>query len=440
VIAKRLQVERRGRARGARELPQTAEQQFDPVEREIVDELIKEWSWQQDALLGQLRAYHDRLAQLSVSSELGQLRLAAENAKASFTNANVQAAAELGPRQEAFHEAREELLHFRQKHLLARPARPSASGLFTVSLLFFLIAVESILNGIFFSKGSEYGLLGGIGVALGISFFNVCSAFLLGAGPARWLHARNLLLRTLGLVLSVAGWGGLFLLHGFAAHFRDISGRVPESQTFEQAVMAVLSSPLRLMDVNSYYLFGLGLLLALAAFLKGYYSDDPYPGYGKIHRRFVEYRDAYNELHSQFFGELTEIKDALVNRIEHVLRRIPANVAMAEQVRAARAQLVGRFLGYEQDLEGAVNRILTIYRDTNRDARQTAAPSHFGSSWALAQRATEAPAAIALRADPEDVSRDQMDKILTELREMSADVMRRYESMLASFPHPTTIK
>jgi hypothetical protein len=44
VIAKRLQVERRGRERGARELPQTAEQQFDPVEREIVDEHIKEWS------------------------------------------------------------------------------------------------------------------------------------------------------------------------------------------------------------------------------------------------------------------------------------------------------------------------------------------------------------------------------------------------------------
>ncbi len=172
--------------------------------------------------------------------------------------------------------------------------------LFTYSLLFFLIAVESILNGVFLAKGSEFGLLGGIGIALGISFFNVALAFLVGAGPARWSHARNFFLRALGFLLALVGWGGLCFLHAFAAHYRDLAGRVPQTKAYP-ALNNLLGAPVRLTDMNSWYLFGLGLMLALTAFLKGYYSDEPYPWYGKLHRRFVEQRDAYNELHSSLF-------------------------------------------------------------------------------------------------------------------------------------------
>ncbi len=113
-----------------------------------------------------------------------------------------------------------------------------------------------------------------------------------------------------------------------------------------------------------------------------------------------------------FFGDLTEIKDGLVQRIEDALRRIPVHVAMADQVRAARAQLIARFGAYEEDLQATVNRMLSVYRDANRSTRKTRAPVHFADRWRLPHSATNTPAAIVLRADPEDVTREQMDAIL----------------------------
>jgi hypothetical protein len=57
--------------------------------------------------------------------------------------------------------------------------------------MFVLVAIESVLNGVFFAKGSPGGLIGGIGTAIGISIANVSFAFLLGFFPARWINRRN---------------------------------------------------------------------------------------------------------------------------------------------------------------------------------------------------------------------------------------------------------
>jgi hypothetical protein len=46
-----------------------------------------------------------------------------------------------------------------------------------------MIALESIMNGLFFAKGSERGLIGGVGTAFGISLVTCCSAFSLGLFP-----------------------------------------------------------------------------------------------------------------------------------------------------------------------------------------------------------------------------------------------------------------
>jgi hypothetical protein len=95
------------------------------------------------------------------------------------------------------------------------------AGWTTFGLLFLLIGIEAGLNGFFFAKGSEFGLLGGIGTAIGISFVNVLFAFVIGLFPMRWLNHRNYLVKLIGLIITVIGLAGILALHGFAAHYRD---------------------------------------------------------------------------------------------------------------------------------------------------------------------------------------------------------------------------
>ena len=124
--------------------------------------------------------------------------------------AHHRAEADLGPLREQFIALREGLRDFRLKHRLKKVAQTLARRWTTFGLLSILIAVELVLNGFFFAKGSEFGLLGGIGIAVGISIVNVIFSFMLGLWPARWINHRNWIIKILALFTTIAGVGELF--------------------------------------------------------------------------------------------------------------------------------------------------------------------------------------------------------------------------------------
>ena len=49
-------------------------------------------------------------------------------------------------------------------------------------------------------------------------------------------------------------------------------------------------SHLNLYNMDSALVVGVGLILAFLAYLDGYFSDDPYPEYGKIYKQVVKAR------------------------------------------------------------------------------------------------------------------------------------------------------
>jgi hypothetical protein len=100
--------------------------------------------------------------------------------------------------------------------------------------------VESVLNGFFFAKGSEFGLLGGIGIAVGISIVNVIFSFMLGLWPARWINHRNWLVKILALLTTIAGIGTLILLHGSTRKRHESAGSHQKNSTLPHTI-AMLS-------------------------------------------------------------------------------------------------------------------------------------------------------------------------------------------------------
>jgi len=273
----------------------------------------------------------------SVSGKLAELRLIAQNARARFQNASVQADAELGPLKQAYVAARNELTRFQSRHRIDRPTRDPAKRWTALGFLVILVSVESILNGAFFAAGDPFGWIGGIGTAIGISLVNVIFAYLLGLGPARFINYRNVLVRVFALLTTVIGLALLVALHGFAAHYRDASAagasgvhvvtagetlskishiyhkpvgevakanniqtnatlkrgdrliipgtQIPEEHALPVALQTLMDEPWAVSSLSSGYLFGLGLLFAIGSFWKGYRFDDPYPFYGAVWRR-----------------------------------------------------------------------------------------------------------------------------------------------------------
>lgn len=435
-IARDLKLDRMAAERGASELPDSGSQVLDGVEQTVTQKIESEWTWQGGELINQLRAYASRLLQYSIKAEFERLQLKGNDALARLRNANIQAEGELGPLREDYVEARDELARFREKHGLKRPARRRSKPWTTIGVMIVLIGLESALNGAFFAEGSEFGLLGGIGTAVGISVVNVLFAFGLGAMPARWLNHRNLLIKFTGLVLAVGGIAGIVLVQGFAAHFREAMAAVGEDRAMSVALETLIGSPLQITNISTFYLFGLGLIFAITAFGKGVTIDDPYPRYGSTYRRAADARESYSDVHGELFDDLEDVKTDTVAAIDYGIGRIPLFPQSAASIRAQRAALVETFRGYESAVEAAGNQLLARYRDGNHRGRSTPIPPHFAQRWALPRSYLDSAEVRTLTADVPESALD-VDGPLAELRELSQRVLTEYEALLTHYPHPT---
>jgi hypothetical protein len=435
-IARKLNLDTIAAERGAREQPSTDTQSLDSVEQQIVQALESEWTWHGADLINNLRAYGSRLIAVSVQTELVNLDLLAQNTLAKLRDANHRAEAELGPLRETFVSHRDELRDFREKHKLKRAARNPARRWTTFGLLFLLIGLEAGLNGFFFAKGSEFGLLGGVGTAVGISVVNVLFAFALGLFPMRWLNHRNYLFKLVGLIFTLASLAGLVALHGFAAHYRDATAAVGEDRAFTTALQTLKTSPLALADLNSFYLFGIGLLWAFLAIWKGSTFDDPYPRYGAHYRRATSARNAYSDEHAYLFDDLEKIKEDTVAALEAGTRKIPLFPQQAAQVRSQRDAHLKGFRAYESAVETAVNQLLARYRDANRYRRKSPPPLHFDTPWKLPHSFLTDASVLTEIAEPATPPLDA-NAALAELRSLSKAVLDEYEKLLVKYPHPT---
>lgn len=438
-LADELRLAVRGQENGSHESPATASEVRDSVEEEIVGRIMAEWTLQREHLIAMLRAYRDRISELNAVAEIAQLHLAAEAAMVRFRQAKQEMRGDLARLRAAYVEIRNELTDFRIKHGLTRPARSPGGRWTTVGLLFIVIAVESAMNGLFFAKGSETGLIGGIGTAFGISLVNVVFCFLLGLVPARFIHWRNWFVRIPCFLLTLAGLAGVLFIHLFAGHFRDASA-TNEAQAFGIASAKIFADPLGLADITSWYLFGLGALFGLVSFWKGYRFDDPYPFYGELYRREHDAAERYNAEHHDFFGALEEVRDETIKKFEDGIANIPEYVAKSHQVRAARSALTERFRSYEQTIVQACNHLLATYRDANRRRRQTPPPPYFSAQWALRSSAMDGADIAALSTDAPDTVVTDVNATLKELRDLSSAVLKAYDDLMAAVEHPTDMK
>lgn len=431
VEARRL-VER-GEADGRSSLPPPEAAAPSATEREIESDIRAERERLVNALTSHLRAQNDGLAALDTAMDVAKLRNDAEHAISRLEQSHVDWKAEILRLLREARDARKEYDDFRIAHGLPRPARDPGNRFLTLALLALAIAVESGLNGVFFAEGSDLGLAGGVTLALGISVVNVLVfGFVLGLFPARWTHHRSLLVRVPGWFVLLAGVALLLVFDAGVAHFRDAYERFGESVDLIQVWAHLRDQPFGLVRIQSWLLFFLGLFFAGLGFWKGYGFDDPYPGYGRVARRWQEAEHAYLDTRQERLEQASAIRDEAKGALDRAIEQLRGAALQREQTLGARARIVQEFRAHEEHLEEAANALLAAYRDANRRVRTSPAPAHFDSAFAFDDRALERPTIQALlavrplRADPE--------ALLAELDRLRGRVLAAYREIYDEAP------
>ncbi|WEX74145.1 hypothetical protein PYH37_001530 [Sinorhizobium numidicum] len=383
-ISRSLELHERGTENGAANRPVKSARALDDVEQRIVAKVEEEKKTSYQLLEDQFHTFSDRLRNLDFEGQFGLIRQANASSLSDFKAEVASGVDELHGLRRDLKIAEDELSSFKQKHSLDRAAKVTSSAAwgFKVSLLVLLLFLETALNGNFLARGSEQGLVGGITEAFTFAFLNIGSAVLLAFFCVRYLVHRGFFPKFLGLLGLVAYCAIAIGINLALAHYREASATTLSLAGTE--VMRRLSeSPLTLSELNSWMLFGVGLMFSAIAFVDGCLLTDPYPGFAGVQKRLHIARQRYIDRKQDLIDDLRDIRDDHNEKVEQIIRDLSMRRQEALAIISHRSRGAELFIQHQNQLERAANSLLTIYREANRQARTEPEPKYFSAPYEM---------------------------------------------------------
>jgi hypothetical protein len=411
-VAREMKLAELGAERGAEDRPDAAAGTLDDVEHMIVERTEGHKQDAHSIYLEQLHIYDARLAALNFEERFAIIRQAAPEAVGDFGAEAGMGRDELFELRRRLNETEAEREQFRKRHKIFRPARLSTPGkmLLKLGLLAVLFVIEVAVNGAFLSKSNQGGILGGLSVAFVFAAFNIPVSFLFGLAPIRLMNRRNLVLKLLGFLSLVAYLALALLLNLALAHLREIP---PDAlvEVDTEALRRLIASPFALHEMQSWLLFGIGLVFSVVAMADGLLFFDPYIGYAGLERRWnaasVKYRDAKEEL----IERLRDIRNDASDAMNAAEKDLAVRRSEYDSVLVSRGRLSQRFVDHQAQIQRATNALLQTYREANRKGRSAPAPAHFDRPYVLERIPVE-----PMDRDPEE--RERLRRSIEEIQDL----------------------
>lgn len=272
---------------------------------------------------------------------------------------------------------------FREENALRRHAEVPLFFLKPFVILLSLLLFETLVNSAIFAGISAQGLIGGWVTAVMISVVNILMGLVFGMLVVRyalfWDDWRRYALIGGGVFLILCA--AFFNL--YVAHFREVaeqalianaSGEIALSRSlapqFGDAWPHFLQNPLNLGTVLGVALFVIGLCIFGWATYEGYKGfTDPYPGFGKVGKRFFINRILRMGLEDSARDTAYAVLDRVRNRIDasarlhgHFKNQVSLAVAFSERLTKAAGTA-------EQRVNNHAWSLITAYRSANKRKR-----------------------------------------------------------------------
>ena len=307
---------------------------------------------------------------------------------------------------------------FQQKHgLHYRAASYPQSPLYHFAIVAALALVEWVSLAAFYAEGSDFGLVGGVLIAMTLSIVNISLAILSGS-LLRYVNHRSTRRKALALT-GVAFLYACFLLVTLAAaHYRVATNDIAQAQSGVPAIGAALlpaqgpadldqwraarlawqrfaHNPVGFDDVFSWILVVLAVIFGVFASYKGYRMDDPYPGYGELDREVNARRTAFEAAKTDYCHRVDQVFDRILKEQAHLFSEVKSNIEYYQQLVSQSSDQRRTFMHDTAELQDACNILLKRYRQTNARARTSPAPFYFNNAFAFEGPLVRPPEAIS---------------------------------------------
>ena len=376
-LGQQLNLDQLGEQAGSRDLPASGASSPDDAERKVEAVIGQRMSALNDATNQHLGRYNTSISNTDINAQQQRLLNLSRSSTLRLRSLMTEARQALTSLKTEKQRYSDYLDDFKRRHQRRVDARYPTSRVFHYSVVAVLLLLEAALNGYFFARGSEFGLLGGVSQSITIAVLNILPAFFL-VGLVLLRYSGHVSWWRRGLAhLALLAWMAWLLLFNLAtAHYRDLLASQPE-QALTQVLVALADQPLVLADINSWLLFCIGVLFAGIAAWEGFRSDDPYPGYGARQRWYLDLEDYYQQECQRLSDEGARVRADYLDEIERLSSQVyglyPHLYHLVEQKRA----LIERHRHCLEDMHSAADALIHRYRQANRLARSTPAPTFF---------------------------------------------------------------
>ena len=374
-IAVELDLAETGKSRGLENQPPSSSKQFDHIETSVIERIEELRRKGLENYETNRRVYNERLARAGQASK--EVEITAGSARNDFGKVVQEWKSRIESPRERLNETFVWRKRFREIHRLERPAKVFEGWIKVFAIALILIGLEAVFNSYLFSKGNEFGLLGGLLAAVIVSLVNVGMSAFLGY-LARYIHHRNWILK-LGGICAVTLWIGFAASMNLAvAHFRDgLEQGLEWSRAAMGAVPHLLSSPFDLVSIESWFLIGIGALISMLSFRKGWHTDDPYPGYGRVDRALEEARAEYEGALELALTELKVRRDQAIEDLQAANEEVRRGIGEAIDALFGQSALGSHLKTFLEQCDVKCAHLLAIYRDANIAVRTEPKPGSF---------------------------------------------------------------
>ena len=380
-----LKLSDRGAADGAKNIPASDDNRLTAIEAMIVSRVEGAISQKSNEILGVGSGQDFTTLPQDLEALASEPQTILTNFRARKARAQAALGLELNAAQTDYARAYRDYRAFRIQHQLTE-TEPSYDNVFwrKVFWLALLFIVEVAANGWMIGQASPGGLVQGWSTALMISVLVVLTGSLIGAGPWRYLNYRgadgNGFKHRVWAVPSLVIGSALLLLFAFyIAHYRyALSHSSLDAPVPDNILTSVMTQPFQpFQQLESLLLFIIALLIGIFAVHRGANWDDPYPGYGPRHRRMEEARERSQDI-AQRLAEDVDVAKADADRLLNEVNVTSTTAVAALRQAIARTQDNAAIWDYTAaEILTQGRDAIEIYRDANREARETRAPAYF---------------------------------------------------------------
>jgi hypothetical protein len=270
--------------------------------------------------------------------------------------------------------------YFIYQNKLNREASYPDSAVLHWAFIILAVLLESVVNSFFFADISDLGILGGLFQALFISLSNIGSALLMGMYVLPYKNHVDTKKQFRAKAATAFYVASVFLFNLGAAHYRTLIEDAPLNAKIN-TIPHLIQDPLGI-NFEAWNLLIIGMLFVIVALLKGYKSDDVYPGFGEMHRTLknasnhrgkrIEAMKSINRIIDEHSGQAA----SSAQNAKQKIKNYKDSIFQSEEI-------VSRFAKSVESAESACNNALWKYREANVRVRSSKPPVYFSQKYSL---------------------------------------------------------